>query len=157
VVQAGPRELAALGTQRRRTAKNTRLSGESSATNSLLSRMKKGNVAIIHRTVRWCTGLSDEPTVASANGRPRNLRATRGSSNDRKEAPDCPVCTRQCPVRQRARSCNGRICLFWKEIVHRTVYRTCPVAHRTVRYATRQKARLAFQVGLQRLLAALGL
>jgi hypothetical protein len=28
----------------------------------------------IHRTVRWCTGLSGEPTVASANGRPRNLR-----------------------------------------------------------------------------------
>jgi hypothetical protein len=33
---------------------------------------------IIHRTVRWCTGLSGEPTVASANGRPRDLRATRG-------------------------------------------------------------------------------
>jgi hypothetical protein len=38
-------------------------------------------MAIIHRTVRWCTGLSGEPTVACANGRPRNLRATRGSSN----------------------------------------------------------------------------
>jgi hypothetical protein len=34
--------------------------------------------AIIHRTVRWCTGLSGEPTVASANGRLCNLRATRG-------------------------------------------------------------------------------
>ena len=32
--------------------------------------------AIIHRTVRWCTGLSGEPTVASANGQPRDLRAT---------------------------------------------------------------------------------
>jgi hypothetical protein len=31
------------------------------------------------------------------------------------------------------------------------------VAHRTVRCATRQKARIAFLVGLQRLLAALGL
>jgi hypothetical protein len=67
--------------------------------------------------------------VASTNGRPRNLRATRGSSNGRKEAPDCPVCTGQCPVRQWAWSCNGRLCLFWKEIVHQTVYRTCPVAH----------------------------
>jgi hypothetical protein len=37
--------------------------------------------AKIHRTVRWCTGLSGEPTVASASGRPRNLRATFGSSN----------------------------------------------------------------------------
>jgi hypothetical protein len=63
-----------------------------------------------HRTVRWCTrhvrlvrvnsplsgfdggvrlkftGLSGEPTVASANGRLRNLRATRGSSNGRQGA-----------------------------------------------------------------------
>jgi hypothetical protein len=58
VRQAGPRELAALGNQRRRTA-------------------------IIHRTVRWCTRLSREPMVASANGRPRNLRAMHGSSNGR--------------------------------------------------------------------------
>jgi hypothetical protein len=47
------KESAALGNRRRHTAKN-------------------------HRTVRWCTGLSGEPTVASANGQPRNLRATRG-------------------------------------------------------------------------------
>jgi hypothetical protein len=36
-------------------------------------------------------------------------------------------------------------------------YSDCPVVHRTVRCTTRQKASLAFQVGLQRLLAALGL
>jgi hypothetical protein len=135
VRQDGPRELAALGIRLRRTAKNHRtvwwctgLSGESSATNPSLSGMKKGDVAKIHRTIRWCTGLSGEPMVASSNGRPRNLRATRGSSNGRWGAPDCPVCTGQCPV-----------------------------AHRTVRCATRQKARIAFLVGLQRLLAALGL
>jgi hypothetical protein len=40
-----------------------------------------------------CTGLSGEPTVGRANGQPRNLRATRGLANGRKEAPDCPVCT----------------------------------------------------------------
>ena len=118
-------ELAALGIRRRRTT-------------------------IIHRTVRWCTGLSGEPTVASANGRPRNMRATRGSSNGRQEAPDCPVCTglsgvhRQCPVRQWARSCNSRLCPIWKAITHQTDYNSCPVAHRTVRCATRQKARMAF-------------
>jgi hypothetical protein len=106
VRQAGPRELAALRIRRRHTAK-------------------------IHRTIRWCTGLSSEPTVASANGWPRNLRATRGSSNGRKEAPDCPVCTGQCPVRQRAWSCNGRLCPFWKEIAHRTGYSSCPVRHST--------------------------
>jgi hypothetical protein len=78
VRQAGPRELAALGIRRRRTAKNHRtvrwctgLSGESSAANSSLSGNEKGDVAIIHRTVRWCTRLSGEPTVTSADGRPQ--------------------------------------------------------------------------------------
>jgi hypothetical protein len=92
-------------------------------------------VAIIHRTVRWCTRLSDEPTVASANGRPQNLRAMRGSSNGRQGALDCPVCTRQCPVRQRARSCNSRMCPIWKAIAHRTVYRT----YLAVRHSTEGK------------------
>jgi hypothetical protein len=35
-------------------------------------------VAKIHRTVRWYTGLSGEPTAPAANGRPRDQRATRG-------------------------------------------------------------------------------
>jgi hypothetical protein len=50
-------------------------------------------VAIIHRTVRWCTGLSGEPTVASATvGRAiRGRRVAR--SNSRLGTPDCPVCT----------------------------------------------------------------
>jgi hypothetical protein len=39
------------------------------------------------------TGLSGEPVVGRANGRPRILRATRGLANGRKGAPDCPVCT----------------------------------------------------------------
>jgi hypothetical protein len=41
-----------------------------------------------------CTGLSGEPTVGRANGRPRDPRETRGRANGRKGAPDCPVCTR---------------------------------------------------------------
>jgi hypothetical protein len=118
---------------------------------------QRGDVAIIHRTVWWCTGLSSEPTVASANGRPRNLRATRGQLQRSAGAPDCPVCIGQCPVRQSAQGSNSRICQIWKEIKHQTVYRTCPVVHRTVRCATRQKARITFHVDLQWLLAALGL
>jgi hypothetical protein len=118
---------------------------------------QRGNVAIIHQTVRWCTGLSGEPTVACTNGWPHNLRATRGLLQRSAGTSDCPVCTRQCPVRQSAQGSNGRICQIWKEIKHRTVYRTCPVAHRTVLCATRQKARIAFHVDLQWLLAALGL
>jgi hypothetical protein len=58
-----------------------------------LSGLRRRCTAIIHRTVRWCTGLSSEPTVGSANGRPRNPRATCGRANSQKGAPDCPVCT----------------------------------------------------------------
>jgi hypothetical protein len=122
-----------------------------------LTMCSKLQLGLAHRTVRWCTGLSSEPTVACANGRPCNLHTTRGLLQRSAGAPDCPVCTGQCLVRQTAQRSNCRICQTWKEIAHRTVYRTCPVAHRTVRCATRQKARMAFQVCLQRLLAALGL
>jgi hypothetical protein len=85
-----------------------------------LSGKDQRRTAIIHRTVRWCTGLSDEPTVVSATvGRAiRGRRVAR--TNGRQGAPDCPVCTGQCPVRHWARSYNSRLCLFWKAIAHRT-------------------------------------
>ena len=88
-----------------------------------------------------CTGLSGEPTVGRANGRLRDLRETRGRANGRKGAPDYPVCTGQCPMRQPIPRANGRPCLIWKEIEHRT-------ATVTVRCTTRQKARIAFQIDL---------
>jgi hypothetical protein len=120
-------EPATLGNRRSCTAKIHRtvrwctgLSVESSATNSSVSGNEKGNVAINHRLIRWCNGLSGEPTVASANGWPRNLWATRGLLQRSAGAPDCPVCTRQCPVRQPAPRSNGRMRPIWKEIVHRT-------------------------------------
>jgi hypothetical protein len=64
---------------------------------------------IIHRTVRWCTGLSDEPTVTSATigSAIRGRRVAR--ANGRQGASDCPVC-------QLARSCNGRLRQKRKEI-----------------------------------------
>jgi hypothetical protein len=118
-------ELAALGFRRRRTA-------------------------IIHWTVRWCTGLSVAPTVASANGRPRNPRVMRGPqqrsvghtglSGVHQTVSDAPTVP----------STNDRMRQKRKEIAHRT-------ATVTVRCTTRQKASLAFQVGLQRLLVVLGL
>jgi hypothetical protein len=46
--------------------------------NRPLSRKVWRRTTIIHRTIWWCTGLSGESTIACANGRPRNLRATRG-------------------------------------------------------------------------------
>jgi hypothetical protein len=39
---------------------------------------RKGDVAIIHRTVRWCTRLSGESTAPATNGHPRDQRSTRG-------------------------------------------------------------------------------
>jgi hypothetical protein len=69
--------------------------------NWLLSGLRRRCTAINHRTVPWYTGLSGEPTVGLANGRPCNPRATRGRANGQKGAPDCPVCTGQGPVRQR--------------------------------------------------------
>jgi hypothetical protein len=76
--------------------------------------------AIIHRTVRWCTGLSGEPTAASATV-DRAIHGQRvARANGQQGAPDCPVCTGQCPVRQSARRCNGRLSQKRKKIVHRT-------------------------------------
>jgi hypothetical protein len=118
-----------------------------------LSGLRRRRTAINHRTVRWYTRLSGEPTISRANGRPRNPRATRGKCQRSEGAPDCPVCTGQCPVRQRLQSANGRL------RQRRTEIRTgqCPVVHRTVRCARRQKAKIAFLESTQRLLAALGL
>jgi hypothetical protein len=157
-------ELPALGNRRSRTAIIHRtvrwctgLSGGapdypvSHQRRTRRSREKeRADVAKIHRTVPWCTGLSGEPTITSANGRPRDQRATHGllqrsagctglsgvptgPKEQRSDAPDLEG--------DRAPDMNSG----------------CSVVHRTVRCTTRQKASLAFQVGLQRLLAALGL
>jgi hypothetical protein len=112
---------------------------------------------IIHRTVRWCTGLSGEPTVASATV-DRAIHGRRvARTNGRQGAPDCPMCTGQCPVRQRARSCNGHLRQNRKEIAHRT-------ATVTVWWCTGLSGAPPDRgqvwpslIGLQRLLAALGL
>jgi hypothetical protein len=110
------------------------------------------HTAIIHRTVRWCNGLSGEPTVgrairgrcvAHANGRQGGTGLS-GVHRTVSGAPTGPELQRSsAPEKEGDR--------------HRTIYSDCPVAHRTVRCATRQKARMAFLVGHQRLLAALGL
>jgi hypothetical protein len=68
---------------------------------------------VVHRTVRWANGRQ-------RNGRPRNPRATHGPRQRSAGAPDCPVCTGQCPVRQLPWVCNGRLWQNRKEIVHRT-------------------------------------
>jgi hypothetical protein len=121
------------------------LSGESSAAKSSLSGNVQQCTTIIHQTVRWCTGLSGEPTVDCANGRPRNLRAMRGRANGRQEAPDsvrCANCQKSATVgcaRKGRRSRTGQLQGLSGGAPD------CPVVQRTVRCATRQKTRSAFQ------------
>jgi hypothetical protein len=75
-----------------------------------LSRIRRRRTATIHRTIRWCTGLSGEPTAASATV-DHAIRARRvAPANGRLGG------TEQCPVRQRLQFCNGRLCHFRKEI-----------------------------------------
>jgi hypothetical protein len=103
------------------------------------------------------TGMSGEPKALTANGRLRNQRATRGpckrsvgntelSGVHRTvySAPNSPRAQRSAALDMEGNHAPDR-------------YYSCPVVHRTVRCTTRQKARFAFQVDLQRLLAALGL
>jgi hypothetical protein len=90
--------------------------------NWLLSGKLRWRTTIIHRTVRWCTGLSSEPTTVSATVG-RQIRGRRvARSNGRQGAPDCPVC-------QLPQICNGRLRQFRKEI--RTRHATV-----TVRWCT---------------------
>jgi hypothetical protein len=86
-------------------------------------------MTIIHRTVRWCIGLSGEPTAASAtvDHAIRGRRVAR--ANGRQGAPNSPVCTGQCPVRQLPWRINGHMRQIRKEI--RTGHATV-----TVRWCT---------------------
>jgi hypothetical protein len=115
-----------------------------------LSGICRRRTSIIHRTIRWCTGLSGEPTVASATVG-RAIRARRVAPSQRSTggtglsgAPTSPKIQRSA-----APGMEGD--------PHRTCYSGCLVVNRNVRCATRQKARIAFLVGFQRLLATLGL
>jgi hypothetical protein len=87
----------------------------------LLSGIHRRRTTIIHRTVRCAPDCpvsqrSAGPTVGWANGRLRDLRKTHGRANGREGAPDCPVCTGQCPVRQWLPGANGRFRHRRKEI-----------------------------------------
>jgi hypothetical protein len=81
-----------------------------------------------------CAGHVAEPTVGRGH---RTVRC----------APDSVRCANG------SKAANGRLRQIRKEISTGE----CPVVHRTVRYARRQKARIAFPDCSQRLLAALGL
>jgi hypothetical protein len=150
-------EQATLGTRRRRTTINHRtvrwctgLSGELSAAKSSLSGNVQRRTTKIHRTVRWSNGRlrqrSAAQSVRDAWARQRSAGGT-GLSGVHRTVSGAPTATNlqrsDVPEKERDRAPDS--------------YRDCPVAHWTVQCATRQKARLAFQECLQRLLAALGL
>jgi hypothetical protein len=128
VRQAGVCQLAALGTS---TAvydyKSPDRPVSHSQAKSSLSGSDQRRTTINHRTVRWCTGLSGEPTVGRAicarhvaeptvrrghrtvRCAPDSVRCANGSKTStvgcarigRKSAPDCPV----------RQSIEGKICL----------------------------------------------
>jgi hypothetical protein len=91
-----------------------------SATNSSLSgkrRWRRGynspDCPVVQRTVRWTIGAHGQRSPARST-------AIRGWANGRIVAPDCLVCTGQCPVRQQIQRSNGRLRQKRKGIAHRT-------------------------------------
>jgi hypothetical protein len=121
--------------------------------NSLLSGFHRRRTTIIHRTVRCAPDCpvsqrSAGPTVGRAirAGHVAEPTASMGHRTVRC-APDSVRCANG------SKAANGRLRQIRKEIC--TGH--CPVVHRTVWCARRQKARIAFPDCSQRLLAALGL
>jgi hypothetical protein len=132
-----------------------------------------------------CTGQCPVPRLArqrTRDSREKDSSAAAKIHRTVRCAPDYPV-SQRCP---RQRSASQLVGDAWPAPTvswsHRTVsgaptgpkdqrlaapdkegdrapdsYCSCSVVRRTVRRATRQKARIAFQLDLQRLLAALGL
>jgi hypothetical protein len=157
----------------------------------LLSGLRRWCMAIIHRTVRWFTGLSGGPFTGELVALGNSSRRTTIIHRTVRCAPDCPVshwsagptvgraiCAGHVAgptARRRHRSVrcapdmSGAPTALWLPTVDCAIYGRksgtgqCPVCtglsgvHRTVRWASRQKARSAFLDCSQRLLAALGL
>ena len=118
-----------------------------------LSGIRRRRTAKIHRTVRCAPDCpvsqrSAGPTVGCVIHARHVAEPTVGRGHRTVRcAPDSVRCANG------SKAANGRLRQIRKEI--RTGQ--CPVVHRTVRCARRQKARIAFLDCSQRLLAALGL
>jgi hypothetical protein len=105
---------------------------------------------VVHWTVRWANGhLRQRSAAQSAGDAWRLQRSATGTGLS--------------GVHRTVSGAPTGLELQWSSAPekegdrYRTIYSDCPVAHRTVWCATRQKAKIAFLVDLQRLLAALGL
>jgi hypothetical protein len=121
-----------------------------------LSGFSPATSAKIHRTVRCAPDCpvsqrSAGPTVGRVIGARHVAEPTVGRKHRTVRcAPDMSGAP---TVRRSDSNSNGRMRCLRKQIGHRTV----SGVHRTVQCARRQKARIAFQMCSQRLLAALGL
>ena len=112
-----------------------------------LSGFSPATSAKIHRTVRCAPDCPVSQRSAARSPRDTWLSQRSEESTGLSGVHRTVRCARSAVVG------NGRLRLLRKEIGHRTV----SGVHRTVRCARRQKARIAFQMCSQRLLAALGL
>jgi hypothetical protein len=123
-----------------------------------LSGIRRRRTAKIHRTVRWRTGLS-----GGAPDCPVSQRSAAQSARDAWPSQRSDGGTRLSGVHRTvsgaptAPNLQRSAVPILESNLHRTLNSACPVAHWTVRCATRQKARIAFPDCLLRLLAALGL
>jgi hypothetical protein len=115
-----------------------------------LSGKERCDMAIIHRIVRWCTVLSGGAPYCPVSQRCQRPIVGRAINARHVARANGRLGTLDCLVRQPIPRTNGRLVPVWKEIEHRT-------ATVVVRCTTRQKARIAYQIDVQRLLAALGL
>jgi hypothetical protein len=97
----------------------------------------------VHRTVRWANGARGQRSAAKSTGDmwpiQRSLGRTGLSGASRR-----PKVQRSASPENKGDRATNRHC-------------SCPVVHRTVQCTTRQNARIAFQLNLHELLAALGL
>jgi hypothetical protein len=87
--------------------------------------------AIIHRTVWWYTGLSDEPTAASATVGRQIRRRRMARSNGRQGAPDIVRCANQPEVAMVGCARNGRKSCTGHEQWLSGGTPDCPVRHPT--------------------------
>jgi hypothetical protein len=106
--------------------------------------------AIIHRTVRWCTR-------SPVSQRPPAQRSAMQSAGDAWPAPTVGRGHRTVSGAPNAMNLQRSSTPELEGDRAPDMNIGCPMVHRTVRCATRHEARIAFLVGLQRLLAALGL
>jgi hypothetical protein len=100
----------------------------------LLSGIRRRRTAKNHRTVRWCTGLSGEPTVGRANGRPRNPRVTRGRAHGMMGGTGLSGVHRTVSGEPTAPNPQRSAALEYESNQHRTVSGgapDCPVRHPT--------------------------